>query len=424
MGPRRVSHGRGPSRRPDPRRRIIVHERLVELLEPARHGRGRRGGTQPRLSEARREFSRTRSCRDLIGVPVPHAPLQVLRRGSPAHRAPIEPAGAARSMRRRVQVGSGHGRRRHRRPKNAPRGAPAREESAAAQRRRGRAEARRARRSVVWVARAPLPHLPRGGSHLGPTSAEPHEGHERPEAPGLLGAPLIANSDAAALHGRPVVRRPASVGARGRHVLGVHLLLLRPEHPSGLVHRPRQRELGHGAGRVPSSVADSGGAHCERVLSRRRGVHAWTSVTPRSSLRTRGRACSFRRRRSSAGARRLSARTLAHGLSVLWFYAEILWGRNTQMERCIRRQISDAIDSRLETTSHNERARASGLGRGTRPASTPTESAENQSAQRRHGLGRSSRNPASDSHGRRGSGVHLFGRASRGLQSWWNFQYG
>ena len=69
-------------------------------------------------------------------------------------------------------------------------------------------------------------------------------------------------------------------------------------------------------------------------------------------------------------------------------------------------QISDAIDSRLETTSHNERARASGLGRGTRPASTPTESAENQSAQRRHGLGRSSRNPASDSHGRRGSGVH------------------
>mmetsp|Transcript_6030 Transcript_6030/g.26640 ORF Transcript_6030/g.26640 Transcript_6030/m.26640 type:complete len:214 (-) Transcript_6030:2-643(-) len=157
-------------------------------------------------------------------------------------------------MRRRVQVGPGHRRRRHRRPKNAPRGAPAREESAAAQRRRGRAEARRARRSVVWVARAPLPHLPRGGSHLGPTSAEPHEGHERPEAPGLLGAPLIANSDAAALHGRPVVRRPASVGARGRHVLGVHLLLLRPEHPSGLVHRPRQRELGHGAGRVPSSV--------------------------------------------------------------------------------------------------------------------------------------------------------------------------
>jgi len=249
LGPRRVSHGRGPSRRPDPRRRIIVHVwRLVELLEPARDGRRRRGGTQPRSSDVGREFSRIRRAnREFIRVPVPHAALQVLRRLSPARRAPVEPAGAARSMSSRVQLGPGHRRRRHRRFKNAPRRrAPAREESAAAQRRRGRAEARRARRSVVWVARAPLPHLPRGASHLGPTSAEPHERHERPEAPGLrLGAPLIANRAAAALRGGPVVRRPASVGARGRHVLGVHLLLLRPEHPSGLVHRPRQRELGH-----------------------------------------------------------------------------------------------------------------------------------------------------------------------------------
>lgn len=262
MGPRRVSHGRGPSRRPDPRRRIvIVHgKRLVELLEPARDGRGRRGGTQPRSSYVCREFSRIRRAnREFIRVPVPHAALQVLRRLSPARRAPVEPAGAARSMSSRVQLGSGHRRRRHRRFKNAPRRrAPAREESAAAQRRRGRAEARRARRSVVWVARAPSPHLPRGGSHLGPPSAEPHERHERPEAPGLLGAPLIANRAAAALRGGPGVRRPASVGARGRHVLGVHLLLLRPEHPSGLVHRPRQRELGHGGPRGALSAGPEG----------------------------------------------------------------------------------------------------------------------------------------------------------------------
>ena len=264
LGPRRVSHGRGPSRRSDPRRRIIVHTReliLVQpLLEPARDGRGRRGGTQTRLSVRRREFSRTRRAthREHVRVPVPHAALQVLRALSPAHRAPVEPCtGASRSMSSRVQLGPGHRRRRHRRLKTGHprRRAPAREESAAAQRRRGRAEARRTRRSVVWVARAPSPHLPRGGSHLGPPSAEPHERHERPEAPGLLGAPLIANPDASALRGGPVVRRPASVGARGRHVLGVHLLLLRPEHPSGLVHRPRQRELGHGAGRVPSAVA-------------------------------------------------------------------------------------------------------------------------------------------------------------------------
>ena len=44
-----------------------------------------------------------------------------------------------------------------------------------------------------------------------------------------------------------------------------------------------------------------------------------------------------------------------------------------------------------------------------------TESAENRCAQRRHGLGPAPRNPASNSHGRRRSGVDLFGRASRGL---------
>ena len=63
------------------------------------------------------------------------------------------------------------------------------------------------------------------------------------------------------------------------------------------------------------------------------------------------------------------------------------------------------------------RARAYGLGRASRPASTITESAENRCAQRRHGLERPPRNPASNSHGRLRSGVDLFGRASRFL-SW------
>jgi len=60
------------------------------------------------------------------------------------------------------------------------------------------------------------------------------------------------------------------------------------------------------------------------------------------------------------------------------------------------------------------RARAYGLGRASRPASTLTESAENRCAQRRHGLERPLRNPASNSPGRLRFGVHLFGRASRG----------
>ena len=60
------------------------------------------------------------------------------------------------------------------------------------------------------------------------------------------------------------------------------------------------------------------------------------------------------------------------------------------------------------------RARAYGLGRASRPASTITESAENWCAQRRHGLEPAPRNPASNSHGRLRSGVDLFGRASRG----------
>ena len=58
--------------------------------------------------------------------------------------------------------------------------------------------------------------------------------------------------------------------------------------------------------------------------------------------------------------------------------------------------------------------RAYGLGRASRPASTPTESPEHRRAQRRHGLGRPPGNPASNSHRRRRYGVDLFGRASRG----------
>ena len=60
-------------------------------------------------------------------------------------------------------------------------------------------------------------------------------------------------------------------------------------------------------------------------------------------------------------------------------------------------------------------ARAYGLGRASRPASTITESAENRCAQRRHGLEPAPRIPASNSHGRLRSGVDLFGRASRFL---------
>ena len=58
--------------------------------------------------------------------------------------------------------------------------------------------------------------------------------------------------------------------------------------------------------------------------------------------------------------------------------------------------------------------RAYGLGRATRPPSTPTESAENRRAQRRRRPGQPPRNPASNSHGRLRSGVDLFARASRG----------
>ena len=46
---------------------------------------------------------------------------------------------------------------------------------------------------------------------------------------------------------------------------------------------------------------------------------------------------------------------------------------------------------------------------------TPQKLAENRRAQRRHRLGRHTRNPASTSHGRLRLGVDLFGRASRGL---------
>ena len=76
-----------------------------------------------------------------------------------------------------------------------------------------------------------------------------------------------------------------------------------------------------------------------------------------------------------------------------------------------RRKISKICNFKFRKP-HN--AARYGLGRASRPASTHTKSAENRSAQRRHGLGRHIRGPASDSHGRRRYGVDLFGRASRG----------
>ena len=61
-----------------------------------------------------------------------------------------------------------------------------------------------------------------------------------------------------------------------------------------------------------------------------------------------------------------------------------------------------------------QRARASCLGLNTAGASNRAEPAENRRAQRKHRLGRHTRNPASKSNGRLESGVDLFGRASRG----------
>ena len=58
---------------------------------------------------------------------------------------------------------------------------------------------------------------------------------------------------------------------------------------------------------------------------------------------------------------------------------------------------------------------ARGLERNRAGVSNRAEPAENRRAQRRHRLGRHTRNPASDSHGRLRPGVDLFGRASRGL---------
>ena len=58
---------------------------------------------------------------------------------------------------------------------------------------------------------------------------------------------------------------------------------------------------------------------------------------------------------------------------------------------------------------------ARGLERNRAGVSNRAEPAENRRAQRRHRLGRHTRNPASKSNGRLESGVDLFGRASRGL---------
>ena len=67
-------------------------------------------------------------------------------------------------------------------------------------------------------------------------------------------------------------------------------------------------------------------------------------------------------------------------------------------------------------------ARASCLGRNRVGASNRAEPAENRRAQRRHRLGRHTRNPASTSHGRLRLGVDLFGRASRGyIVVFWQF---
>ena len=57
---------------------------------------------------------------------------------------------------------------------------------------------------------------------------------------------------------------------------------------------------------------------------------------------------------------------------------------------------------------------ARGLERNRAGVSNRAEPAENRRAQRRHRLGRHTRNPASKSNGRLESGVDLFGRASRG----------
>ncbi len=61
----------------------------------------------------------------------------------------------------------------------------------------------------------------------------------------------------------------------------------------------------------------------------------------------------------------------------------------------------------------SQRARASCLGLDRVGVSNRAEPAENRRAQRRHRLGRHTRNPVSESHGRLRSGVDLFGRASR-----------
>ena len=57
---------------------------------------------------------------------------------------------------------------------------------------------------------------------------------------------------------------------------------------------------------------------------------------------------------------------------------------------------------------------ARGLERDGAGVSNRAEPAQNRRAQRRHRLGRHTRNPASKSNGRLESGVDLFGRASRG----------
>ena len=62
----------------------------------------------------------------------------------------------------------------------------------------------------------------------------------------------------------------------------------------------------------------------------------------------------------------------------------------------------------------SQRARASCLGLDRVGVSNRAEPAENWQAQRRHRLGRHTRNAASDSHGRLRLGVDLFGRVSRG----------
>ena len=174
-----------------------------------------------------------------------------------------------------------------------------------------------------------------------------------------------------------MVRRPASVGAPDDTSSGCTCFFAALN--TRLDWFTARRELGHGMNRVPSAVASIFGVLTVGASSpRAQGCSdAWTSVTPRSSLRTRGEGmfvsaasvlsgrartqCTNPRARSSKCYLVLCGDPLAGQL-----------GRNTEF---------DAFDSRALTrrvTTNTPQP----LGRGTRPASIPTESAENRFARK------------------------------------------